>query len=785
MTFTLVIVESPAKCKKIESYLGAGYKCVASFGHIRELPTRKGLKCIDKGNNYMPMFVESPTKKKQIGKLASLISDSKEVVLATDDDREGEAIAWHICKVFRLPVDKTKRIIFHEITKPAIQRAIKSPTTVDMNKVNAQLARQVLDFMVGFTISPLLWKHITKHKQGSLSAGRCQTPALRLVYDNQKEIDNSPGKSGYDITGRFTKMNLPFKLSSIIESQERTETFLEDTVNHDHMLSHDPIKKSTKKSPIPLTTSAIQQKASNVYQYSPKQTMAMCQILYEAGLITYMRTDSKTYSKEFLEKSNTFISSKYGDEYVKKDLMLLSNESKQTGKNTEKFNGKKKKSGKNGDENAQEAHEAIRPTDITRDTIDAKGKITPREIKLYRLIWSHSVESCMKDASYYTLHSKISAPLEMHYKYTSEQVIFPGWKIVNGYEKESKEYSYLKKVTKKKPLKYHKVNANYSLFELKQHYTEAKLVSLLEKKGIGRPSTFSSLISKIQERNYVTKGNVSGTELECTDFVLENDEIEEIEHTKTVGGEKNKMLITPTGSVVLEFLTKYCDELFNYEYTKEMEDILDVIAHGKKIWHTLCKDCDVQMSTMIESISDELQTEYAIDDNHTYTIGRYGPVIKTKIDGKTKFLKVKNDVSLDDIKSGKLTIDEIVEIKKVSPTLGAYKGDEVVVKDGKFGVYAIINKKTYGLKHLGKQKDDITLEDVISVVENKIPANKNILRVINDNLSIRKGKYGSYIFYKTEKMKKPKFFKLKGFDHDELKCDLDVLDSWINATYLY
>ena len=302
MTYTLVIVESPAKCKKIESYLGTGYKCVASFGHIRELPKNKGLKCIDKTNNYMPLFVNSSSKRKQITKLSGLISSASEVVLATDDDREGEAIAWHICKVFKLPIHTTKRIIFHEITRPAIQRAIRNPTTVNMDKVNAQLARQVLDFLVGFTISPLLWKHITKHKQGSLSAGRCQTPALRLVYDNQKEIDANPGKSGYDITGHFTKMELPFKLNSIIEAQDKTETFLEDSVNHDHMLSHEPIKKTTKKAPIPLTTSAIQQKASNVCSFSPKQTMAMCQILYEAGYITYMRTDSKTYSKEFLQR---------------------------------------------------------------------------------------------------------------------------------------------------------------------------------------------------------------------------------------------------------------------------------------------------------------------------------------------------------------------------------------------------------------------------------------------------------------------------------------------------
>lgn len=788
MAYRLVIVESPAKCKKIESYLGSGYKCVASFGHIRELDTKKGLKCIDIDNNFSPKFIESYSKKQQISKLRSLVHSCSEVILATDDDREGEAIAWHLCKVLGLSLASTKRIIFHEITKTALQKAVANPTRVDMDKVNAQLARQVLDLLVGFTISPLLWKHITKFKKASLSAGRCQTPALRLIYDNQKEIDANPGKEGYDITGLFTKLKLPFKLNTMIESKETTEEFLEESVNHDHMLTNQPVKQTTKKAPEPLTTSSLQQKASNVCNYSPKQTMAMCQTLYEAGYITYMRTDSKTYSKEFLTKASDFIENKYGSEYVKQNLDILSNNTEKFEETKTKTTKTKVKQGKKSDNNAQEAHEAIRPTDITRMVIDETKKITKREIKLYNLIWSHSVESCMEDAKYKTLKSMISAPMEHHYKYTSEQVVFPGWQIVNGYNKESPEFDYMKKVTKKKPLKYHKISASYSLFELKQHFTEAKLVSLLEKKGIGRPSTFSALISKIQEREYVKKADVKGKTIQCVDYELVGDEIEELEHTKIVGNERNKMVITPTGSVVIEFLIKYFNQLFNYDYTKSMEDVLDVIACGKRVWHTLCNDCNTQMREILSTIDEELQENYEIDENHTYTIGRYGPVIKTKVDGKTKFLKVKPEITLDMIKKGILSIHDIIDTTQSSSAakqLGSYKGTDVVVKEGKFGLYATIDGKNYGLKHLGKTKDAITLQDVISVIENKSSSNKSIVRSLNEDLSIRNGKYGEYIFYKTKKMTKPKFLKLKGFTEDPHTCDANTLVQWVQNTYLY
>ena len=793
MSYRLVIVESPAKCKKIESFLGNSYKCVASFGHIRELNTKKGLKCIDVEDNYNPIFIESPSKKKNIKNLRYMISKCSEVILATDDDREGEAIAWHICQVFKLSVTTTKRIIFHEITKTAVTRAVANPIIIDMNKVNAQLARQVLDLLVGFTISPVLWKHVSKFKRGSLSAGRCQTPALRLVYDNQKNIEAHPGKTGYDITGYFTKLNLPFKLNKKIDAADKTEDFLEETVSHDHMLSHDKIRNTTKKAPIPLTTSAIQQKASTNLRFSPKQTMRSCQTLYEAGYITYMRTDSKTYAKEFLGDAKKYIEKTYGDEYVKPNLFTLSTKGDTSDKTSKKKGKKDKKTtstSKKGkaDAHAQEAHEAIRPTKVIRTSIEKTKKIGRQEINLYKLIWSHTVETCMADATYKSLKSKISAPMTYHYAFHSEQVVFPGWKIVNGYEKTSKEYIYLQKIKKTKPLKYGKIKACYSLFDLKLHYTEAKLIRMLEERGIGRPSTFSSLITKIQDRSYVKKQDVKGKTIKCVDYELIDNEIEEIEHSKEVGGEKNKMVITPTGMVVIEFLLKHFTSVFEYSYTKNMEDVLDVIAKGNKIWYTLCKSCYTEIKSILEIMNETLQESIKIDDNHTYVIGRYGPVIKSKKDGKTIFYKIKTSVSLDDIKKGDLSIADIIQPKQSSDQkngkIGTYKNEDICVKEGKFGLYAIWNKKTYSLKYLAKTKEDISVETMIKLIDGKINTNPNVLRVLNDNLSIRKGKYGKYIFYKTSTMKKPKFLKLKGYTNDPTTCQVSNILKWIQETYM-
>lgn len=756
----LVIVESPAKCKKIESYLGPGYKCIASFGHIREIAN--GLKSIDVKNNYNVVFKTISSKGKYIKPLREAIKKATEVVLATDDDREGEAIAWHICKTFNLPIKSTKRIIFHEITKPAIKTAISNPIRINMNTVNAQLARQVLDLLVGFTISPILWKHISRNTQGSLSAGRCQTPALRLVYDQQKLINESPGRKVYDTIGTFTKKNLKFVLNYNYDDEDKMAEFLEESGNHEHKYNVSNPKTTTKNQPTPFTTSTLQQKASNECNFSPKQTMRLAQTLYENGYITYMRTDSTKYSKEFVNTAKKYITKQYGNEYVNKDIKkLINNDSSE----------KKKKK----DNNAQEAHEAIRPTKIDVNMLNISGKITAREIKLYTLIWRNTVESCMSPAKYYSITSKITAPQKHLYKYSSEQVIFPGWKIVGGYEKINDEYKYLLTIKPDTVLNYKEIYSKITLKDLKKNFTEARLVQMLEKKGIGRPSTFSSLISKIQDRGYVKKQNVEGKKIKCVDFRLTEEELDEIETERVFGNEKNKLVIQPTGTIVYEFLEKHFDDLFNYDYTKNMEDDLDKISKGERVWHTLCDECNTQIKESSKDIADSRET-YKIDKHHVYMIGRYGPVIKCEKGDKTTFKSVKKDLDMDKLKRGEYKLNDILDKSKGTSSkksLGKYEDNEVYIMKGKYGMYINCNGKNSSISHIKKEMDEVVLSDVLDVLKGKKQSNKNILKVITGEISVRKGRYGPYVFYKTDKMKKPKFIPMKGITTDE------VTEEWV------
>jgi len=749
----LVIVESPAKCKKIESYLGNGYKCIASFGHIREIAN--GLKSIDTKNNYEVIFKTIRSKSKYIKSLREWIKKSKEVILATDDDREGEAIAWHICKTFNLSVLSTKRIIFHEITKPAIKTAINNPTVINMNTVNAQLARQVLDLLVGYTISPILWKHISRNTKGSLSAGRCQTPALRLVYEQQKLIKNSPGKKVYETTGNFTEKDMNFLLNYNYNNEKEMGLFLEESVNFKHKYNINKAKVVKKNVPFPFTTSTLQQKASNECNFSPKQTMRLAQTLYENGHITYMRTDSMTYSKEFIKSTKKYIKSQYGNDYITK--------------NTDKLiNGNSKK---NKDTNAQEAHEAIRPTKIDITTLNVSGKITPRELKLYILIWKNTMESCMTPATYNSITAKITAPESHIYKYSSEQVIFPGWKIVGGYEKENNEYKYLLSVKSGQILEYKEIYSKLTLKDLKKNYSEARLVQMLEKRGIGRPSTFSSLISKIQERGYVKKEDVKGKEIKCIDYKLVETDLEKIKTSRVFGNEKNKLVVQPIGIMVYEFLEKHFDNLFNYDYTKLMEDDLDKISNGNKIWHTLCNDCHKQINKSSKNIKDSHRETYRIDENHIYMIGKYGHVIKYENGDETSFKSVKKNIDMTKLKNGEYTLKDIVDLNKISSNninLGEYEGEDVILKKGKYGMYITYKCKNSSISHIKKKMENIKLEEILDVLKGKKTSNPNILKVITDEISVRKGKYGPYVFYKTKKMSRPKFIPMKGVSLDEV-----------------
>ena len=391
-----------------------------------------------------------------------------------------------------------------------------------------------------------------------------------------------------------TNKNILFTLNFNHNDETTVENFLEESVNHDHIITCQKPKITTKNPPLPFTTSALQQSASSNYNISPKDTMKICQKLYEAGLITYMRTDSKTYSQEFIEKAKDYIKNSYGDEYINKNVDKLSERSE---------NKPKKKSKKEKDKEkveAQEAHEAIRPTKI--DITDTPDSFEPREKKIYKLIWKTTIESCMEAAKYNSITAIVTAPESHSYRNTEETVIFPGWKIVSGYDKENITYNYLLTIKNNSIVEYKMINSKVTMKELKSHYNEAKLIQILEEKGIGRPSTFASLLDKIMERGYVKKQDVKGKKINCIDFELIDDTIEEKTHEKEFGNEKNRLVIQPVGLLVIEFLIENFQQLFNYDYTKNMEDQLDIIAKGDMIWYNLCDQCHSEIKLLTSKL---------------------------------------------------------------------------------------------------------------------------------------------------------------------------------------
>jgi DNA topoisomerase-1 len=814
MPTTLVIVESPAKCKKIESYLGPGYKVMASFGHLRKID---GLQSIDINNNFYTKYslISEELKNKQIEKIRIEISKADEVIIATDDDREGESIGWHICDLFGLSIINTKRIIFHEITESAIQSAILYPKRININLVEAQQARQILDLLVGFTISPILWNFVSKTHNSSLSAGRCQTPALRLVYENYLDIKKSPGKLVYNTFGYFTSQNLLFELNKKFDDEIPMKDFLENCKEWDFIYSVTEPKKTIKKSPEALTTSTLQQLASNELNLSPKETMKYAQQLYEGGYITYMRTDSKKYSQEFIDNIKKFITNKYGLQYISQNIdnLIVNNKFQIDSSISETEQPKKAKktvAEKKGIPPPQEAHEAIRPVNINISNPiieDLKIKLESKALKLYEFIWKKTVESCMPSAQFNSITAKISAPLNSEFTFKSEQVIFLGWQMISHTTKqveevETKYYQFLQTLKKNVSIKPTKIDSKFTMIELKSHYTEARLVQLLEEKGIGRPSTFASLIDKIQERKYVEKQNILGKEIESNDFMLVDNHISQVVSTRTFGNEKNKLVILPLGIIVIEFLLEKFDIFFNYKYTKLMEDDLDKIANGNLIWHELCNNCYNSLTCETNKLQDLKKFSIKIDENHTLIIGKHGPVVKyidPTDNKKVSFLEVNKKLVKDNLNNvSTLTLEEVLEplsIIKDKEPIGKYKGQDLFIKKGKFGIYAQWGKETKSLKEEFDTIEDIEYIDIIRYLEKETGLKSTtpigLIRELNSHLSLRTGKYGDYIFYKKPRDKTPKFLKLKEFVSnsdstkglDARKCDKAVLLNWIKLTY--
>jgi DNA topoisomerase-1 len=763
----LIIVESPSKCSKIESYLGSEYCCIASKGHIRCVD---GIKSIDTKKTYEATFSIIDEKKQHVEEMKKVVSKfSKEnIILASDDDREGEAIAWHICKVFDLPVETTKRIIFHEVTKPALLKSVDNPTIINMNLVQSQQARQVLDIIVGYRISPFLWKYLYNNKSNSLSAGRCQTPALRLVYDNEKEKGEGI-ETKYKTIGVFFQKQLPFELNYEFDKEEQVLDFLEKSKIYKHNLTINLPKESTKSAPKPFHTSRLLQVANNVLHISPKETMSLCQILYQTGYITYMRTESSEYSKPFLEQAEKYIMEEYKEPKYLGDPKKLENK------------------------DASNPHEAIRVTNLHTKVISDNSDT--RLGTMYRLIWKNTLESCMADAKYNVVKCIITAPLEKQYEHSIEIPLFLGWKIVSSKTDSTNNeqaegtglHMYLKTISSaNEEVKYQNITTTVVLRNKHQHYTEASLINKLEDLGIGRPSTFATIVETIQDRGYVKKTDLEGTKKTCNEYILTSKVIEKTTKEKVFGNEKNKLVIQPTGILTVEFLIKNFETLFSYEYTKNMENELDLISSGKETkWSTICSNCDKEIKELSNTIKTVSKKTYPIEDKYDLVFQPYGSSIKhTKDDGEIEYLTTKKDIKIDleKLAEGGYSLDDLIECK--NDCLGKYENEDIYLKNGKFGPYVEWGSKRESIKEIKKALSEVTLDDITTFLkENNQEKEKSVLRTLNENFSIRKGKYGAYVYYKRKDMAKPEFLNIKKFNEGFMTCDKETLLNWLRETY--
>ena len=768
----LVIVESPSKCGKIESYLGPDYKCIASKGHIREL---NGLKNIDIKNNFHPTFTVIKEKSAHMKQMKEVIEkfSKKNVIIATDDDREGEGIAWHICEIFSLPLETTKRIIFHEITKPALLAAIKNPTIINLKLVQAQQTRQILDVLVGFKISPHLWKNIYSSKEKPLSAGRCQTPALRLINDNENERNKNGAERKYKTTGIFTSKNIEFVLGHEFEEECMVEEFLEKSKSHNHMLSIGEDKESIKTPPKPLNTSKLLQTASNMLHTSPKQTMQICQTLYQNGLITYMRTESTKYAPPFLDTAKKYIEESYGEKYIGFLDKIV---------NKDKSN----------------PHEAIRVTDIQIHSIP-NGK-NAKESAMYKLIWRNTVESCMADGKYMNTTLNITSPSvssnnkskKLSYTHTLEMPLFLGWKRVTIKTLEQTEIMGLKMYLRTfldRPVSYSKLESNVVIRNKVSYYSESSLIKKMEDLGIGRPSTFAMIVDTIQERNYVKCTDIEGKKYNCKEFVLDsNKELTKKEVEKTFGNEKSKLQIQPLGILCINFLAEHFDSMFSYDYTKKMEEDLDNIVNDSNLsWTTICNNCLEEIKTLSKPLSKLEKEKYPLDDYHEIIFTQYGPSIKkTDETGEVSYLKTNTkEIEIDKLKNNEYTLDTL--LLKEEDSLGIFEGNMIKIKTGKYGNYLEYGKKTVSIKEWKKPLNQFDYNTALEFIEKNETNEKketNIVRELNSEMTIRGGKFGPYIFYKTSAMKTPKFFPLKKCPHEYKNCDKTELFEWINKTYL-
>ena len=722
MSKNLVIVESPAKAKTIEKYLGKDFKVSSCYGHIRDLA--KDDKSIDKENGFKPTYIPSPDKKKVIKELKNLRKNSEKVYIATDNDREGEAIAWHLKEILDLDDNEYERIIFREITKNAILKSLENPTKIDMNLVNAQQARRVLDRLVGFEISPILWKKI---KRG-LSAGRVQSVAVKFVVDRENEINNFEAKSSFKTTANFMSVSdesFTAELDKRFETIDEARKFLKDCTNKDFIVSKVE-KKPSKRSPsAPFTTSTLQQEASRKIGFSPSLTMSTAQRLYEAGHITYMRTDSVNLSDEALESAQKIINDNFGEKYHNKRVYKTKSKS------------------------AQEAHEAIRPTNLGNDNA---GK-SDTEKKLYNLIWRRTLASQMAESIFERTIAKIQSVNNTEFKATGEVLIFDGFlKLYNEIDDSSK---LLPKLEEKSVLKTVKILSKEIFTKHPPRYSEASLIKKMEDSGIGRPSTFAETVRKIKEREYVVKEERDGKIINSKELTLENTKISENVKEEKTGFEKNKIYPTNMGMFVTEFLNEnFISSFMDYSFTAKTENQLDQIAFNGKNWNDMLKEFYSGFSDLSNKVPEErYQLEKDLGEYEgkklIARIAKFGPVIQIgekedNDEGFPKYCNIPYDKLIKHI-----SIDEAISIinkKDEDNKLVSVKhdGDLIELKNGRYGFYLRFKEKNYKIdKEKYPDPKELSEKQLIEIISTPVEKSKDIIKEFFDgSIQIRTGKYG-------------------------------------------
>jgi len=723
MAKNLVIVESPAKAKTIEKFLGKDYQVESSFGHIADLPSKEiG---VDIDNNFKPKYEVSADKKAVVKKLKDLSKKAEMVWLASDEDREGEAIAWHLAEELKLKEENTKRIVFHEITKTAIQKAIENPRTIDYNLVNAQQARRVLDRLVGYELSPVLWKKV----RAGLSAGRVQSVSVRLIVEREREIEGFNTESSFNISAEFVAANgksFKAKLPKNFKTQEEAQAFLEQNIGAQFKVS-DLETKPAKKSPAaPFTTSTLQQEASRKLYYSVSQTMMLAQRLYESGLITYMRTDSVNLSQDAIKAAETEIVNFYGKEFSK----------------PRNFSTKAK--------GAQEAHEAIRPTDMSKHTVS----IDRDQARLYELIWKRTLASQMSDAQLERTNVTIVANKHnQHFVATGEVLLFEGFLKVylEGNDDEDEEQEGLLPAMKVNELLVSNgITATQRFSRPPARYTEAALVKKLEELGIGRPSTYAPTISTIIARNYVEKGTAEGTERNYQVLRLQNDKISTATQLEKVGADKGKLIPTDIGNIVTDFLVKNFETILDYNFTARVEGSFDEIAEGNLDWTKMMNEfyshfhptvIDVEKNAERESGERILGNDPKSGKVVLVRLGKFGPVaqIGDAEDEEKQFASLNPSQNI-----GTIGLEEALQLFLLPKQLGEYEGEKIEVNNGRFGPYVRYAEMFVSLAK-GEDPLDVTLDRAVELIKEKQKADAPI--AIYQGLPVQKGvgRFGPFI----------------------------------------